>query len=513
MPLQGISDNTLRSKPGQSHLSNCDLGMFLQSVRGRELCRTHGVAPSQVRRGAAAVKALASSDEIAVVFAGYLREPESGLTLPMLTRVWRVLAEARLLVEADHPVTLWTREVITRFLEPFDLRLRPLVVSRLVFLLLDHVDDPEVAAIADLSREQRSAHSWHRPAAETVTDGRATRTVPMWRSARHWLAVVDHVARSDHGQAVRARIGGISVSVINAVAAALAGHASSDSGRHVEVSIDTVVSQSGLSRSRVVTARRWLRRVELLVDVQYGRGLTTYEIAAARAHHGGTQTSVASELALTVPRKYAGIGVARRTRALPRFSHVTTCSSSSKMVTKRAQARASRPTCPTTAPQSVTPPKTRLPRPLPLQRLVAGLIARTPVLGRSETHQGRFCDVVARAGIDPAVWSADDVVKVLNAHGRRERLMWPERVDQPAGYLAWRLSRIRWTHEPVPSREAAQAAAQIRRDIESVVTADARRACDIPSAEARAFYRRNWRSFAPSAKTGTDSVSSTVGVG
>ncbi|MCZ4581537.1 hypothetical protein O4158_21095 [Gordonia amicalis] len=250
-------------------------------------------------------------------------------------------------------------------------------------------------------------------------------------------------------------------------------------------SLKTLAAKVGLSLDQIKDGRRVLRTLGLLVDVAYGQRLTAIEIMAARAHHGGTQLGVASQISLTMP-KDAVAAAAAVTESAPapdqssqkmgpgRNRQPNSCPPLSRQGSSRAFSL-SRSSTSSREKQTFPTKKLARGRSLPIQKLAAGVVARcrgldpdTDALAsprrivpeswrrpdfQRKHHLGRICDVLTDAGIDPSTWTPAAVVARLNEHGRNANLSWPNTIDNPAAYLRWRLGQIDWTTpDPAPAK-------------------------------------------------------------
>jgi len=94
---------------------------------------------------------------------------------------------------------------------------------------------------------------------------------------------------------------------------------------------------------------------------------------------------------------------------------------------------------------------------LAVQRLAAGLV--TPAVGhgtdndgrrialisgleRNGGHIGAICDAITAAGIDAAAWTPKALTAALDADMRSAGWSWPDRIERPGAFLAWRLRRL-----------------------------------------------------------------------
>lgn len=487
--MPGTSDDSLRSASGATanEFNDARIPDFSGS-HARAICDKHGILPSQAARGWSRIRGLRTITEVRIRFAGIDRDSASGLTIPNLERSWSAANDLGYLSSDPDPVIAALRATLSAALNPIAPQYRAAAMTRVVVQLLCAAKGPRADA-AEVA-EQRSAKSWHLPDPEEAADGRAVRTLPMWTSRRHWIALVAKLADSEAGRQARQKVQGVRAEVIVAVASAMAQYADGRTGRHCTASLTRVSDDTGQSLSLVRRARRWLRRMGLMVDISLGRRLTTQESREAWRHHGRVQTAVASDVALTIPAQWS------RLVPLPRRSSTRSKRSSTKMLTKRARAHVTTSKTTGTPTNEVRRPSDkgsqhRPNRPLALQRLAAGLLARTQGLDRPrDLHVGRFCDLLERHGIAPDRWTAADVAAVITADGKAAGIDWVWRPKNPLGYLHWRLGRIDWTTRTAPSslrrvREAADAAVR-----EEVLSSPAQTS----SAEHRAQLRAQFAS-------------------
>jgi hypothetical protein len=80
------------------------------------------------------------------------------------------------------------------------------------------------------------------------------------------------------------------------------------------------------------------------------------------------------------------------------------------------------------------------PRDLHTQRL-AGYLA-THCHGFRSAHPGRFCDVLQRSHLRLRDWTGRQLVSALDATMRERSWYWPDRIVNPAGFLAFRLAQL-----------------------------------------------------------------------
>ena len=75
-----------------------------------------------------------------------------------------------------------------------------------------------------------------------------------------------------------------------------------------------------------------------------------------------------------------------------------------------------------------------------MQRLAADLVNR--MHGMTGGHIGAICDALTTSGINPAITSARQICDHLDADMRKTGWYWPNHVQRPGAFLAYRLQRI-----------------------------------------------------------------------
>jgi hypothetical protein len=272
---------------------------------------------------------------------------------------------------------------------------------------------------------------------------------------------------SVEGDSVRRRVS-IAPATLLAVARADWQSADSATGRGVTTAHETVAEHLRMSKITVRRARQVIQELGFAVVVVEGRYLTTAEREAAHGVHGGSQLRAASVRALTIPK----ISPPVENEHLP-FSQKGS-STSPVLKTKPKRARAQKTASRSKPRQRSTKNlQTRLPRPVAVQKLAAGLVSRLPWLARN-THIGHVCDVLIRAGVEPDRWSASAVLGAIDTHvvSAGLRVVDPAGQRDPVAYFAWLLrsaivpveetafERARRDQEEAHRRRQAQIAAE-----------------------------------------------------
>lgn len=282
---------------------------------------------------------------------------------------------------------------------------------------------------SDLGAERRT--SWALPAPEG-----AYARIPAWSSADDWIDQLTETLDTTAGESARRSIG-ITRDTFLAVAEAEAESADRSTGRNVTTAHETVAASTRLS---VITVRRARRLLELLgfaVTVVRGRYMTDAERAEAHALHGGRQIRAASTRALTLPRP---------PRCLRRHSAVDNEHlPGSYPGTSSSHLRSGYPSARKHAPKAASRPARTTecaPRPIMLQRLAAKVAVRVPWITR-RGHIGLVCDVLVRAGVDPAQWTAAGLLAAMDARARDDdwKIIDPTYQRAPLAYFALQLRR------------------------------------------------------------------------
>lgn len=252
----------------------------------------------------------------------------------------------------------------------------------------------------------------------------------MWSSREGWLSALGEWARSP-GFAAAARSARVSMTAATllGIAAVMAEHADHATGRHVAVTRSTIAGRVGCSPDTVTVAWRLLRVAGWAVEAQRGHGSpgtpaagrrpSVYHLVPRREPRPIVHNPVHNP---DLPPKAGSCFLppvgnhSPSAHARPKQSPLTTPSA-------RRRYRAD-------------------PRPLPVQRLAAELVASAHGLHRG--HIGAVCDAITAAGIDPAAWSARAITDALNTDMRTRGWSWPDRIERPAAFLSSRLRRLDW---------------------------------------------------------------------
>jgi len=352
----------------------------------------------------------------------------------------------------------------------------------------DESDDALARAVRDFEKRIEAARQLND---ETGQRGRSwaipveaglQAKAPCWTSKAGWTTAMAVALDTDESRALCR--GRIRAKVLMAVGKAMARFADSSTGRGVTASNGTIgrvaaeiLGKASLSGRTVCTARWILAKLGLAVELERGRYLSADERIAAAEHHGGVQLRAGSTWSLILPR-HRGMGIF----VLPPRGHRGSKTPSRNNSPKRAQARTRRP--------SAATPREK-PRPtLPIQRLVAELVAKTPALERVR-HLGALCRVIEQSDLDTTRWTGRDLVEAINADTKRRGWTFPDQLDNPAAWLRWRLATLDLAG-PSPS--------EIRRQLDDEAAERRRWALDAPVREKEVEATRQRQVQSPARK-------------
>jgi hypothetical protein len=261
--------------------------------------------------------------------------------------------------------------------------------------------------------------------------GAVPATLPVWVGRAAWLADAHAWVLVDGEAVLRGRMRPQVFLDLCEAAARYADHAT---GRHMAATAATLARDAGCSERTVSTWRALLAESGLGVLARQGSG-------------GGGRNNRAPIWHLTVPEGMSFYGRKKTTCDLPPLRSSRGLSPVVKNSPRPAAAARPRGNH---SPKRQTRPAAG-PRPLALQRLAGQLVARSHGLGAvgeagwsppGAPHVGSICDALAAAGIDPGLITAADIGRALDADARSTGWVWPDRIANPAAFLAHRLGRI-----------------------------------------------------------------------
>lgn len=364
----------------------------------------------------------------------------------------------------------------------------------------------------------------HAAAADTATRWRrwiervgvaaATPRQPVWSSRQSWLDSLRDWAQSRALATVCiAERASITATTLLAIAAVMAEHADHATGRHVAITRATIAERIGCHPNTVSTAWAVLRASGWAVEAQRGHGSPGTPSVGRRpsVYHLVPHRPAPCVPASTQPGELRGIEPLTSPVATNgRPAAVENCDlPPSGGVCFLPPVGSYSPSAQSRAKNSPSKRKSRRwraePRPLGLQRLAAQVLVRCPVLRGG--HAGAICDVLATAGVDPAVWTARDVQDELEAEMRRTGGTWPDQVANPGAFLASRLRRLgsfagrQPARAASPPRTSAPESAEPPRPVGAVTgTGRAEAFAELAAARRRAQQRRTAAAAAEAAR-------------
>ena len=270
----------------------------------------------------------------------------------------------------------------------------------------------------------------------------------MWTSREGWLAALGEWARSPRfAAAARSARVSMTAATLLGIAAVMAEHADHATGRHVAVTRATIADRVGCSPDTVTVAWRLLRVAGWAVEAQRGHGSPGTPAAGRRpsVYH-------------LVPRREPRPVVHNPVHTIVHNPDLPP-KADSDLLPPVGNHSPSAHTRPKQSPLATSAARRRYraaPRPLPVQRLAAELVASCHGLHRG--HIGAVCDALTAAGIDPGVWSARSITTALDADMRVRGWSWPDRIERPGAFLASRLGRLDWRPQGPPKGGGTAAA-------------------------------------------------------
>ncbi len=251
--------------------------------------------------------------------------------------------------------------------------------------------------------------------------GNVAGSVPRWISRRQWLEDVSSWAYCEGAQLLCRRV---APTTFLAVAAILAEFSDSADGRHCAVTNRVAGHQANCSERTVSTVRSILSAAGFAVLAKQGSGGGGRPNRVAVWHLVSRREPVDNNSVCHLPpsRRDRGLSNLRTSSPTPPARRGAMSNSLRRPPGRRGRRWRTGP------------------RPLALQRLAADLVARTHGLGHG--HIGVICDALTAAGIDPASTSAAEICRQLYSDMRATGLVWPDTIERPGAFLAYRLKRL-----------------------------------------------------------------------
>ncbi|MBN9620495.1 MAG: hypothetical protein J0H43_12310, partial [Actinobacteria bacterium] len=284
-------------------------------------------------------------------------------------------------------------------------------------------------------------------------------TVPAWWGARHWVEVAVPAALA-HGQ--RQRHHPVDPDTARRVARCFAEHADRRSGRGCRPTNERIAEQAGVCVRTVQRVRRLLEDVGVMVKLVEGRSILTRAERIQAWRNGSSCRQIAAEVALVLPRWLARHTAPARRRPVhrvtpPGYSEGELVKSPEPGVLPeprdRRMSRAAPGTHPRRRPAPVTPAQLRA------ARLIAGVQRRVSWLSTVSPRRLTALHRFAAHG-----WTERDVHRALDEVLTINRWSVPDRIDQPAAYLARLLRDVDPADRPGAYDEAQLAEEKARRE-------------------------------------------------
>ncbi|MFV8233937.1 hypothetical protein [Mycolicibacterium fortuitum] len=244
----------------------------------------------------------------------------------------------------------------------------------------------------------------------------------MWTSRAGWLDELAVWADTEAGRTACARK--VRAETVLRVAGVLAAHADHATGRHCAVTNAVVAQAAGCTARTVSTVRCVLREAGLAVEVRRGTG-------SAAAPQTVRRPSVWHLVSRREPVDSSAVFHLPPTRRVRRLTQVGKNSPSARKRAPRSKSSSKQP------PQRA---RRYAPRPLHVQRLAAGIVAKSHGLGA--VHPGHICEALIRSGLDLDAWTARGITDALDADMRTRGWSWPNHIERPGAFLATRLRRL-----------------------------------------------------------------------
>lgn len=256
-----------------------------------------------------------------------------------------------------------------------------------------------------------------------ATKGKVPAAVPVWWSRRQWIATVCRWATTEEGAAAL-KSQNISFEMFCAVVTALAKYASGRTGRNVAVTKERIAQDVkkaiGKGSARTVT------KIRNKVLAAYGW--------AMEAHRGeGQPGGIYNRPSIWHLLSRAVGTLSQSVNSHETKAPVSTNSPSAARTRRRKSSPATTPAA--TAAQSPNKPQD------PHARNLAGHLAGR-CLGFGRIHPGRLADALQASHLKLRAWSAQELLSALDEQAAKSHFAWPDRVVNPAGFLAHRLRAL-----------------------------------------------------------------------
>lgn len=322
-----------------------------------------------------------------------------------------------------------------------------------------------------------SGGSWSLP----VTEG-AYALIPCWLGSTHWFDALLDALATPEGEAKRARAK-VRATTLLAIANEYRKWADHATGRGVSVCHARLREAVGRKSNKTIQrATRLLEALGFLVTVVEGRYLTQTEREAAFQLHGHRQIKAGSVVALTLPPVDNPCAQNQNVHLPGTGEDLNNTPVNQVVKNQRASARRTGATRPT-ASNEQEPAKSggsrraRTVWPAEMYGFAVELAKRLPWLTHRR-HPTAVCAMLHRAGIDPAQWTPDALIRRVDAGVIRAgitRTLDGAKQRDPIAYTAWLIGQTIDPAAPTPAEEAQIIAA---RRAQRIAHADAERAAE-----------------------------------
>ncbi|SIN15188.1 Putative replication protein RepA [Mycobacteroides abscessus subsp. abscessus] len=284
--------------------------------------------------------------------------------------------------------------------------------------------------------------------------GEVSARLPVWSSRDSWLDGLRSWATSRAlASLCAAERVSITAATLLAVAAVMADYADHGTGRHVAVTRATIAERLNCHKNTVSNAWAVLRASGWAVEAQRGHGSPATPSVGCRAsvYHLVPRRQAPSGPAAPQPAELRGIepltSLTDSHTAPVENCDLPPSGGVCSLAPVGSNSPSAHPREKASSPRSKSRRWRAEPRPAALQRLADALTGneygrRGLCRGLRHGHIGAICDALTSVGIDPAVWSAKDIQKALEADMRRTGGTWPDQITNPGGFLASRLRKL-----------------------------------------------------------------------
>lgn len=256
-----------------------------------------------------------------------------------------------------------------------------------------------------------------------ATEGQVPATVPMWLSRPRWIATVCQWATTEEGRSVL-RAHHVSYAMFCAVITVIARHAEGTTGRNVAVTRTRIAEESAalLGKNRPLSVRSVTTiRQNILAAAGWAMEAKRGEGQCGGRYNRPSIWHLLSRAVCTLScSAYSGD-----------LSPVRSPSPSAKR-RKNSQPKTARNTAVAAAPSIPADRHTRV--------LAGHLAGRCN--GFKAVHPARLARVLVDSHLEVQTWTPGQLLDALDAQMAKSHYSWPDRITNPAGFLAHRLKGL-----------------------------------------------------------------------